>query len=305
MITTKMFAEYFIVGLPYVMGAAFILGAFFRFMMWYTVKRHEWFARQFELRVSRFIDSEVPGQRHGVSFYVLAKRLLERTYYETFAVRDRLKRRKGDGVMSLSDRIFLVKPGAAYIVKDILNQLKFLKFTNETPKLLHITRSTYAQNPCFSRVFGLIPISGLNELVSILPGLFVVAGILGTFIGIAGGLQELGGMNLQDLEGTKNIMDRFLTEIAFAMKTSIAGIIFSLMSHVFNAIFSPERVYVGTVDRFEGSLDLLWYRSDNNDYPTEERPFDEYREPTDALAEDAVNVEIKRSTRLALETAKA
>jgi hypothetical protein len=287
-------AEYFILGLPYIMLGVFAVGLFVRAMIWYTVKRHEWFARQFELRVSRFIESEKPGQTAGVSFYVLAKRLLERTYYETFAVRDRLKRRNGDRMMSASDRMFLVKPGAAWMVKDILNQLKFLKWTEDTPKLHQITRSTLHQNPCFNRLLGVIPMGGMNDLVGILPGLFVIAGILGTFIGIAGGLQELGGMNIQDLENTRNTMDRFLQEISFAMKTSITGIVFSLAMHVVNTILSPDRIYVSMVDRFESSFDLLWYRSDNNYFPQNERDFDEHRDPVDALAEDAVNVEVQR-----------
>lgn len=291
---TKQIAEYFILGLPYAMGVAFFAGAFVRYMIYYTTKRHEWFAAEFEKRVSRFIEAERPGAVKNVSFYVLSKRLLERTYYEVFALRDRLKRRKGDKVASMNDRIFLVKPGCAWLVKDILNQMKFLKWTDETPKLQQITRSTLHHNPCFNRVFGVIPVGTSNDLVTLLPGLFVIAGILGTFIGIAGGLSELGGMNLQDLENTKNIMDRFLQEIAFAMKTSIAGIVFSLAMHVFNTLFSPERVYVSMVDRFESSLDLLWYRADNNDYPTGDKDFDEHRDPVEALAEDSVNAEVKR-----------
>lgn len=292
---SKALVEYFILGLPYIMATAFVFGCFFRFFMWYTVKRHEWFAKQFELRVSRYIEHEKPGSKpEGVSFYVVAKRLLERTYYESFAVRDRLKRRRGDGIMGLSDRIFLVKQGAAWMVKDLLNQFKFIKWTEDTPKLQQITRATLSQNPCFNRVFGLFPIAGLNDLVGILPGLFVIAGILGTFVGIAGGLQELGGMNLQDLDNTKNIMDRFLQEIAFAMKTSIAGIVFSLATHIFNVIFNPERTYVSMVDRLETSLDLVWYRCDNNKYPSGDKKFDEHRDPVEALAEDSVNMEAKR-----------
>lgn len=290
----KMIAEYFIVGLPILMTAVFLLGVTLRVLIWHTVRRHDWFARQFEMRVARFIESERPGEVPNVSFYVLAKRLLERTYYETFAMRDRLKRRKGDKVMSASDRVFLVKQGCAWMVKDILNQLKFLKWTEETPKLLQITRATFHHNPCFNRVLGVVPVAGANDLVAILPGLFVIAGILGTFIGIAGGLHELGGMNLQDLENTKNIMDRFLQEIAFAMKTSIFGIIFSLCMHVVNTLLSPDRVYVAMVDRLESSLDLLWYRADNNNFPVSEKDFDEHRDPVDALAEDSVNHEAKQ-----------
>lgn len=291
---TKQIAEYFILGLPYLMALVFLSGAFMRYMIWYTTKRHEWFASEFEKRVARYIEAERPGNVKNVSFYVLSKRILERTYYEVFALRDRLKRRRGDKIMGMNDRIFLVKPGCAWMVKDILNQLKFLKWTKDTPKLLQITKATFHKNPCFNRVFGIFPVAAANDLVSLLPGLFVIAGILGTFVGIAGGLHELGAMNLQDLEGTKNVMDRFLQEIAFAMKTSIFGIIFSLLAHVFNTLFSPERVFFSMVDRFETSLDLLWYRADNNDYPHNEKDFDEHRDPVEALAEDAVNAEAKR-----------
>lgn len=293
--TTKAFAEYFIISLPYVMGAVFLVGLFFRAIIYYTVRRHESFAREFEKRVNRFIEAEVPGKVENVSFYVLTKKLLERTYYEVFEIRDRMKRRKPDNVMSASDRVFLVRQGCAWLVKDILKQVKFLRWTDDNPKLLNITKATLQHNPCFNKVFGVIPMVGMNDLISILPGLFVVAGILGTFIGIAGGLQELGTMNLQDLENTKNIMDRFLHEISFAMKTSIAGIIFSLMAHVANVILSPERAYVSMIDRFESSLDLLWYRSDNNNFPAHERPFDEHRDAVEALAEDALNKEIGKA----------
>jgi len=294
-VTKKALAEYFILMLPYAMAGAFLVGLFFRGIIYYTVRRHEWFAREFEKRVNHFIEGEVPGKVENVSFYVLSKKLLERTYYEVFEIRDRMKRRKPDSIMSTSDRVFLVRQGCAWLVKDILKQLKFLKWNEGNPKLLNITKATLQHNPCFNRVFGVLPMVGINDLISIMPGLFVVAGILGTFIGIAGGLQELGTMNLQDLENTKNIMDRFLHEISFAMKTSIVGIIFSLLSHVTNTILSPERSYVSMVDRFESALDLLWYRSDNNNFPAHERPFDEHRDAVEALAEDALNKEIGKA----------
>lgn len=182
-------------------------------------------------------------------------------------------------------------------MKDILKQLKFLKWTDETPKLLNITKATFHHNPCFNRVFGIIPINVVNDLASIMPGLFVVAGILGTFVGIAKGLPALGGMNLTDVENTKNIMDRFLNEIAFAMRSSIAGISFSLAMHIWNTIFSPDRAYVSMIDRFEGALNLLWYRADNNEFPLHERKFDEHRDPSEALAEESIESEVAKLPR--------
>ena len=290
----KTWQDFVILGLPWVMTATFVIGCALRALVWYTVRRHEWFAREFEKRVAGFVEGETPGQTPGnVSFYGLCKRLLERTYYECFEVRERLKRRKSDSVMSLSDRVFLIRQGCAWLVKDVLKQVKFLKWTEDTPKLQQITRATLHQNPCFNRLFGLIPMVSLNDIISILPGLFVVAGILGTFVGIAKGLPQLGGMNLQDLDNTKLVMDRFLNEIAFAMQSSILGIAFSLVMHFWNTIFSPERVFASLVDRFETSMDLLWYRSDNNHY----HPDDGSDDPSHSLASETLQSEVDRNPR--------
>jgi len=294
---TEQIIHWFIYLLPYVLSVIFAFGVFFRAVIYYTVKRHEWFAREFEKRVNRYVDTEIPGKVKDVSFYSLSKKMLERTYYEIFEVRDRMQRRKPDRMMATSDRIFLVKQGCAWLVKDILKQVKFLKWTNETPKLLNITKATFHHNPCFNRVFGIIPMASMNDFISILPGLFVVAGILGTFLGIKGGLGSLGGMNLNELETAKNTMDAFLHEIAFAMASSIVGIAFSLSLHVWNTFLSPERAFVSMVDRFESSLDLLWYRSDNNIFPSNDKPFDEHKDPVEALAEEALNLEVTKGQR--------
>lgn len=287
---------WFIYLLPYMMGVVFLAAIGFRWLVYYTVKRHEWFAREFEKRVNTFMDSQTPGKVKDVSFYTLAKKHLEKTFYEVFEIRDRTLKRSPDKVMKLSDRIFLVKPGCAWLVRDILKQLKFLKWTDETPKMLNITKSSFGHNPCFNRVFGLIPIGSLNELLSILPGLFVVAGILGTFLGIRGGLTSLGSMSLENLDATRKVMDQFLGEIAFAMGSSIVGISFSLVLHVWNTIFNPERSFYSMIDRFESSLDLLWYRSDNNLYPVESGEFDETKDPSETLASESIRMELAKSS---------
>ncbi|PWU18329.1 MAG: hypothetical protein C5B49_07320 [Bdellovibrio sp.] len=274
----------------------FLVSVFLRWAIYYTVKRHEWFAREFEKRVSHFIEQEIPGNPSQASFYVLTKRVLERTFYEVFEMRDRLRRRRNDGVMSLTDRIFLVRQGAAWMIKDLLRQLKFLKWNSEAPQLQQITRATIHQNPCFNRVFGLFPMGATNDLISLAPGLFVVTGILGTFLGIAKGLPTLSGMNLSDLDTSKLIMDRFLSEIAFAMHSSILGISFSLIMHFYNTIFSPERAFVSLVDRFEACLDLIWNRADNNDFPSQDSRFADLKDPTEALASEAIQQEINKKS---------
>jgi len=268
-----------------------------RALIYFTVKRHEWFAKEFEKRVDRYIeDDKTPGG--AVSFYVLAKRILERTYYENFENRAKFKRRKPDRVMDLSDRVFLIKQGSAWIVKDTLKQLRHLKYSYQQPKILNVTKSVFKSNPCFNRVLGLIPMATVNDVLNILPGLFVIGGIFGTFLGIMKGLPELSGMNLSDLEQTKLVMDGFLGNIAFSMTTSIVGIMCSVGMSMVNTVWSPEKLFVAIIDRFENSLDILWNRSDNNDIPEMGIDFNEHRDPSEAVAEAALQQEIDKKYRV-------
>lgn len=278
-----------------VMFVAFALGAIFRLLIYYTVKRHEWFGREFETRVNQFLTQEMDHKRENVSFYVITKRLLERTFYEVLEKREATRQSKPDRLMLLSDRVFLIKMGCAWLIHDILKQIRFLKYGSQPPKLINITKNTLGKNPAFNRVFGLIPSISLNDLLNILPGLFVIGGIFGTFLGVMSGLPELGGMDLNDPEKTKAIMDRFLVEISISMGASITGIFLSVLMTLVNTVFSPEREFVDIVDRFENSLDLLWNYSHSNEVPMGLKPFDEHQDPVEALASAALNQELDRT----------
>lgn len=274
----------------------FFFSVTLRLLIYYTIKREEWFSKEFDRRVDSYMDEAI--KKDYESFFVACKRLLEKTYYELFEVRAILKRRRPDLVMHWSDRVFLIKQGTAWMVTDLLKYLRHMRFSHESrPKLLQISKSSFQRNPCFSKVFGIFPAAALSDVVNIMPGLFIVGGIFGTFVGIMKALPELGGMDLNDVQGSKAIMDQFLMHVAFSMKTSVVGIMISVMSGVINTIFSPEKIFVETVDRMENSLDKLWHVSTNNDLPHEIPKFDEHRDPLDALAEQAVELESNKARR--------
>lgn len=277
-----------------VMFGAFLGGVALRLLVYYTVKRHDWFAMEFSKRVGRFLEAESKAVTGNHSFYVITKRLLEKTFFEVFDNREKYHRRKPDHVMLMSDRFFLIKAGCAWMVRDLLKQIRFLKYGSQPPKLISITKNTFARNPCFNRVFGIIPTVGTNEVLNILPGLFVIGGIFGTFLGVMKGLPELGGMDMQDPEKTKMIMDRFLVEIALSMGASLMGIFFSVLMTLVNTVFSPDRSFVDMVDRFENSLDLLWNRAHTNEIPTDLKQFNEHRDPQEVLAENSLQQEVAK-----------
>jgi hypothetical protein len=266
----------------------FFSAIIFRFIIYYTIKREEWFSKEFLKRVDNFLEERDPNSNKNISFYVITKRLLEKTYYELFKVRLLMKRRKPDFIMTVSDRIFLINQGAAFLVKDMLKSIMHIKYNDSNhPKLKTLTKKNFAHNPSFSKIFGIVPASALNDIINILPGIFIVMGVLGTFLGIMKALPDLGAMDLNDIDATKSVMDLFLVKISFSMSTSLVGIILSVIMSFINAGMSPEKVFITAVDKMESGLDSLWHLSTNNLIVFNEE-FDENRNPEEVLAEQAL-----------------
>lgn len=248
--------------LPPVMFGAFFLGIAFRVLIWYTARAELKFCTEFEKRVRKhFID---PTAERVESFFVLTKKLLEKTYYEVFEMRARYRRRNLDGIATLTDRVFLIQDGAAYLVRDTLRQIRYFKRDGFPPRMVEISKSAYEGNPVFNKILGIFPASLSNELLNILPGLFIIAGIFGTFLGIAKGLPELGGMDLNNLDETKKIMDLFLVKISQAMVKSIIGIALSVIMSLVNTLFSAEGVYFQLINRYTNALEILWNETTTN-----------------------------------------
>ena len=141
---------------------------------------------------------------------------------------------------------------------------------------------------------GLIPVQGTHDVLNILPGIFIIGGIFGTFLGIMGALPELGNMKLEDVEGAKIIMDNFLKSIAFSMSTSIIGILVSVSMTFVNTLFDPEKLFLKTINKYENSMELLWDCCENNILPKDIPGFNEHRDPIEALAEDAIDSQVNK-----------
>ncbi len=278
-------------GLVPFMIVLFFVGAILKGLIYYTVRRQEWFSKEFEKRVDHFIEERNPDSK--VSFYMIVKRMMEKTYYELFRVRYAMKRRKPDFIMTVSDRMFLVKQGAAFFVHDILKPLRHIKYVDSNhPKLLSTTKKAFARNPSFSKILGIFPSSRLNDVVNILPGVFIILGVFGTFVGIMKALPLLGTMDLNDIDAANATMDKFLLKISFSMSTSLVGIVLSVTMSFLNAALAPEKVFIAAVDRLEAALDSLWHLSSDNSVPENLEEFNENRHPDEVLAEQALNEDI-------------
>lgn len=267
-----------------------------RALIYFTISRESWFSDQLEKRANaRFDANDIAPD---ASFYVTMKRLLEKNYYELFVVRSIMKRRRPDSVATLSDRLFLVQHGCARLVKSTLRQIRFLKYEGQPPRFLDISKNVFETNQCFNKLFGVIPTNLVNDVLNILPGLFIIGGIFGTFLGIMKGLPSLGGMDLADVEGSKKIMDEFLLKAAYAMGSSILGMVCSVVMTVANTALSPEKMFIAAVNRFEAVLSAVWMRCTHNEVPSNLGDFDEHKDSLEALAEQAVEQEATKKVPL-------
>lgn len=244
------------------MLAIFILGVLTRFLVFYTVRSELRFAREFEKRVKKHFTD--PSSQKVDSFFMLTKALIEKTFHEVFELRARFKRRNMDHVMVVTDRLFLVQDGVTFVLRDTLRQIQYLRREGFPPKLVEVSRNVFDANPVFNKVLGVFPANITNELVNILPGLFIIGGIFGTFLGISKGLSGLGGMDLSDIEKSKQIMDQFLILISQAMVKSIIGIGLSVVMSLINTVFSAEATYFDVVNRFSAALEVIWNETTTN-----------------------------------------
>lgn len=274
-----------------VMVLAFFGAVALRVLMHMTIRREEWFAKAFQKRVYDYLRVNKGNLKH-TSFYVTTKMLLEKTYYELFIMRAVLKRRDPDVIMDKADRIFLVQPGCARIVRDTLKHIQFFRYDIHRPKTRDVAIQIFETNPQFNNILGYIPMGTFNDILNILPGIFIVGGIFGTFLGIMAALPELGAMDLADIEKTKQVMDNFLVKMSYSMITSILGIILNVTMTMMNAFMNPNKTFISMVERFDDALDTLWSACSDNKLPEEIPEFDEHRDPIEALAEAAVDKEL-------------
>ncbi|MEI8347914.1 MAG: hypothetical protein WCG27_10640, partial [Pseudomonadota bacterium] len=109
--------------------------------------------------------------------------------------------------------------------------------------------------------------------LSILPGLFIIGGIFGTFMGISRGLPELQGMDISQISQTKHVLDLFLLKVGHAMVTSVLGIMLSVAMSIINTTLSTEGLYFKTINTYTSSLEYLWHETKFNNVDEEDTAF--------------------------------
>lgn len=245
-----------------VMTIAFLIAVGLRVVIYYMVLSEQLFVQVFKSNVKKFMKKDFADTK-GLNFHKLAEYLLNRSFFEYFDLRRRFKRRRGDSTMNFLDRLFLFEIGTQLLIEDILVQTQYHHKGN-APDFDHVSKHVYNANPYYNKLFGLVPIRLVDNLINILPGLFIIGGIMGTFMGIMQGIPELKIIDVTDTNNTKKALEGFLNGMAYAMSSSIVGIFLSVLMNIINTGLANYSKFVNLVDEFKDSLRLIWNEALNH-----------------------------------------
>lgn len=236
----------------------FAVGVVLKLLMYFLVRSELNLAKAVETRTHRYLDHLYEDIERSSGFHGVVEAILRRTYDEVYVRRSKLRRkRKGDPEVAVLHRVFLVEDGAKSVIKDTLNQTKYHD-RERVPDFKGIAKYVFMSNPYFTRLWGVVPVGTTNSVLSILPGLFIIGGIFGTFLGISRGLPALKTIDPGNVAAAQATLGNFLESMTFAMNSSVVGIFLSVCFTVLNSFLSLNSVYVRLVDKFTHSLELIW-----------------------------------------------
>jgi hypothetical protein len=131
--------------------------------------------------------------------------------------------------------------------------------SNVSPDFSQLTERVMNDDEHWSKLFRFIPIDGIVRTLDILPTLFIILGVFGTFIGISMALPEIAKIDFNNLETSGATLSNFVISVTYAMKTSIAGIFYSIILTLLNTIFPIDATREKTFESVENALQTLWY----------------------------------------------
>jgi hypothetical protein len=245
-----------------VMCVAFVLGIWAKFSLWFLKKSQVVLAKQIEKKIYMFliekdkVSPEIESAKND--YFSLINKLMNLAHDELYEMKVQKMRRKLDYVTTVTDRAFLLIEGSRRLIKDVSMQVRYYDQNHDQPDFEQITNYAERTNPAYNRLFGLFGNHSLNSILHLLPGLFVIGGIFGTFVGIMQGLPELTNMDLSDPVMTKKTMDSFLNNIAYSMNTSLVGIVLCVAMNIFNSLFDSDSMEEEFSEKLKSCLVLAW-----------------------------------------------
>ena len=181
----------------------------------------------------------------------------------------RFNKSRGDSLAS-SEKFDEYSEGRRSVILAMKQQLDALK-SPFPPNFNEMSIRVLDRDRRWSHILKVVPVDSVARGLDILPNLFIVGGILGTFIGITGALPLIAGIDISQLGEAGPVLSEFVTKVAYSMNTSIAGIVFSVLMTLITALFPLDFLRDDVEKNFEKAVECIWYRIHGNKVTKGER----------------------------------
>jgi len=175
------------------------------------------------------------------------------------AVRSSGRKKEADGI-SRVEKVSLREyiGGSETIIQSVRTEINAFK-SHYPPSFSEVTSRIMSNDEHWLKLYGIFKIDALSRVLDILPGIFFVFGILGTFIGVSAALPKIAAIDFANIDGSSGVLGEFVKEVAFAMRASIVGIVCSLALNLLNAVFPLTAIRDSVSHKLETCLEHLWF----------------------------------------------
>lgn len=240
------------------MAGLLVVALFARFQAYRISKRDRIYfftlTREIVLMIEKEKEQKISIENVDNYISDLMGRISKKIPNRTLRMETREKAEKKETLISLQDYV----GGKSGFLNNIQTESSIFH-CQTPPNFSELTHRLLAQDEKWNKLIGPIPLEGVSRLIDILPGLFIVFGVFGTFVGISMALPEIANIDFNNLETSGSTLTKFVLNTTFAMKTSIAGIFFSVILTMLNT-FSPIKDVRGRIfKQVETTMQALWY----------------------------------------------
>lgn len=148
--------------------------------------------------------------------------------------------------------------GSQSLINSLKGETNAFK-ANQKPNFEQLAHRVMSKDRHWVKLHGLVSIDGVTRIIDVLPGIFIIIGIFGTFVGITSALPRIAEIDFNNISNSSSVLSVFVRDVSFAMHTSIAGIAFSLILSLLNTLFPISSVRNNTAREVEDCLEYLWY----------------------------------------------
>lgn len=256
---------FFADNLIYIMGCGLVVALFFRYLAYRASQRDKIYFKTFARGVEKTLEAEASQNVDDVDSWMT--QLLVKV---VSLIPDRSLRfgafngAQKEGSFRFQDKESLAEfaEGKKSILHGIKQHLDVFK-SPYPPNFSELTYKILDQDKQWNSVVGM-PFDVLSRMLDVLPGLFVVGGILGTFIGVAHGLPKIAQIDLNKINESTPVLTQFVESVALSMQASIAGIVYMIMMTVLNTLFPIHASRIEVEKNLERCFEIIWHRIHGN-----------------------------------------